>query len=67
MGVDTGVVMIRTVCSVRHKRSVNCWHIPAKMISYLKRALEGAILWCDIKISSVLHLLRTQNASTVGH
>ena len=30
-----GVVKIRTVCSVRRKRSANCWRVPARMISYL--------------------------------
>ena len=53
-GVATGVVKIRTVNSVKRKRSANCLCFPAKGNFLLKRASEGAPFWCDIKISCLL-------------
>ena len=80
-GVDTGIAMgvvkIRAVRSVRHKRSANCWRIPAITISYLSELWKvqhsGAIskscllLSLRIVLEPFIYLLRAQNASTVGH
>ena len=76
MGTDLGIVKLHIVCSVKQKQALTAC---AFLLNYflLNRALEGALFWCNIKISCLLlslqivfealHLLCAQTESVVGH